>query len=419
MIMPKNAKVSGEKVKDLYDQEITALSQKIGLIKSSLADLPQKVKDSAGYTRLNDFLGKCEDLVKKFPSSKDRLHEVNNREKVGELLDSLCGKEGLQKTLYEFNVSTGFKYASNNGVKSIFEVCRSLDRTKTKLSDIALDEYNLSIVKRVRNIDDLEGRVKTYNYTKMGNAAQAPADPAEKEKWEIGNHTLLESVLKMQKPALESAFDLYHNEAMESVCEAPKANEKFDAIKARLDLFAAHIADNQGSHKNSGEFKDVLTALDNAQKSENMKDLKANLGKLMEMADTYLEKKGSRKWGSSLRHVRMGLVGDIREYCSSTLPTMSKKAYEMSPKAQAIDAFMGDLPEDPLEATEKLAQKMEDPSFVQEYGGEEDKVELFKDGKPQGLVDVEESAVSLGDDDAVSEYSNDISLDSSYERMSF
>ena len=128
------------------------------------------------------------------------------------------------------------------------------------------------------------------------------------------------NIVGKKKNLLEGLLDNYRQEITAPV--RPFKDTRLEGVQETVKAFYKQRNLHKGSHENSKEYENVVKAMEKVINCNSNGDMETNLTKLEESVDRYLEKKGSRTWGSTMRHVRMGLMRDIKEYCGTVRGTL-------------------------------------------------------------------------------------------------
>ena len=160
----------------------------------------------------------------------------------------------------------------------------------------------------------------------------------DKETDKLTNIIGANNTVGKKKELLDGLLNDYRQEITAPV--RPFKDTRLEGVQETVEAFYKQRNAHKGSHENSKEYENVVKAMEKVINCNSNGDMETNLTKLEESVDTYLEKKGSRTWGSTLRHVRMGLMRDIKEYCGTVRGTLVGEPEQPSNALQDTDRMI-------------------------------------------------------------------------------
>ncbi len=298
--------------------------------------------------------------AKAYQAIKDGL-KARKEEAHNDLLKALNEQDKLAS---DFTTQGKFLGYEVKGIEHISE--KTLPRQQKFLEELDKKEADT----RQKDQENEAEIDKQNDYCRRINLAKETID---KEIDQLSDIIGTKDTLDKKQTQLNGVLNDYRNDVKEPV--RPFEDVRLTAVKETLDTYYAHRADHQGSHGNSEEYDNVIKALDSALKCNNKKDMATKLTELEASVDTYLERKGSRTWGSTLRHVRMGMMKDIKEYCATVKGTLGGEAAQMSKELSETDRIVrGHSNEEVMVSTLKDAPVAQDSKVLNDNVAEMENV---------------------------------------------
>ncbi len=294
------------------------LQQREGLNKQ-IADLEaQKSKYEADLQILKD--------AEKEAKNEPEKVEPEKAEPVSELQRL---KEELQKAkVKQAKVLKDLKFAKNDQKKFLDSL--KLPRNAKIYEEEAVEELK-EAQKELQKLLDKENELKEGKESKENRVESDKKsledykklkEQLEKENTSLKKVAALKGEYTQKITNLQGAYDAYKSETKGLL--RPIEDTRLENSLAGMQKLCGQHDKNQGSHENSKEYDAVIRALavaserNNYGKTGNVKgDIDKNLTALEKAVDDYLEAKGTRRWGSSLRHTRMQYMDDIKAYCKT------------------------------------------------------------------------------------------------------
>ena len=130
-------------------------------IMNELEKLPQKVKETPAYQNLKDGLTLCQTAFEGIPATVEDIDRPRKwpqfKENFSKLFGYGEGEKSLSEQLEAFNEATGYKYLSNNAIKTTSYLCRRLEDVRVKLEEITVNGVNREVDNRVTHIRNTQG----------------------------------------------------------------------------------------------------------------------------------------------------------------------------------------------------------------------------------------------------------------------
>ena len=350
----------GKELSDPKNATISAFSKRLGatLVKAAGAKAQEKIEDLERLVtgrklgvdvklneylqqrkELNEQIAKLEAQKSKYEADlqilKDAEKEAKNEpEKVEPEKDEPVSelqrlKEELQKAkVKQAKVLKDLKLAKNDQKKFLDSL--KLPRNAKIYEEEAVEELK-EAQKELQKLQDKENELKEGKESKENRVESDKKsledykklkEQLEKEYASLKNVAACKNEYDKKISGLQSAYDAYKSET-KGLFRPIDDTRLENSLAGMQKLFDRHDK-NQGSHGNSKEYDAVVAALAVASERINYgrngdvkADVNKNLTALENAVDKYLEAKGSRTWGSNLRHTRMQFMDDIKAYCKT------------------------------------------------------------------------------------------------------